>query len=284
MTARGGDRSGSRPDMLKLWTGAPEDPGPSRPSGLRRFLVAILVTFGAVTAVLLAKYAVDALGILLALLVAGLILKILGSRLAESRLLSPGWLATMAFGAAVLGYGFLAPSDSVAGLASYVPRPVVEFLEWSQGHGWGHVAFVSEPGPGGSSGPAGMLRAGGSTAAAPSGGPGVQPSAAATPGPGSTTLALSQSRASSFLGEPVYLTARLSDEAGSVQSVRFRDGSTVLGAADVRPDGQARVATLVVRGLSEGRHEITAELVGALALTGTTSDPLVHVVSAAGGR
>ena len=84
-------------------------------------------------------------------------------------------------------------------------------------------------------------------------------------------------------GEPVFLTARLSawaEASNSVGSVRFHDGLTLLGAADVRKEGQARVASLRVIGLSVGRHEITAQLVGPLGLASAASAPVVHVVVA----
>ena len=293
MNRDGEDTKGSKPDLLKLWMGEPEDAAPPRSSGLHRFLLALLAVASAVAFIVLAKYAIDILAILLGLLVAGLVLHIVGSRIAQSNLLSPGWLVIILLGAAVLAYAVLPRGDYFAGLARYVPQPVAEFFAWTESHGWGHVALL-EPGPAGvpsspAPAPAPTAATGSaySTPTASSGSSGSQPANSVSPPVSSPALTLSASQGTSVLGEPVFFTARLTawaEASNSVGSVRFHDGLTVLGAANVRKEGQARVASLRVSGLSVGRHEITAQLVDTLGFSSATSTPVVHVVLAAAIR
>lgn len=58
--------------------------------------------------------------------------------------------------------------------------------------------------------------------------------------------------------------ARLSADDTTTRQVTFYDGLTRLGAADVRAEGRARIASLGVRGLAVGEHEFRATAGGLL--------------------
>jgi hypothetical protein len=80
---------------------------------------------------MLASYPRDVLRflpIVLGLLVAGLALRVLGKRAAESTFLSAPWLIIAAFGAALAAYAFFAPDIDFASLSRYLPRPVVNLF------------------------------------------------------------------------------------------------------------------------------------------------------------
>ena len=265
----------AKPDLLEMWTGESDvEPDGPRSSPLRQFMLVLLTVAAVVLCVVLAKYAVDVLTILLMMTLAVLVLRAVESILVESSFFTFGMFGVLLLGAAVLAYAFMGPRAGFSTLARYVPAPVVAFLNWSETHGWGHTALI-DFGPGETSPePASAPEP---EAASPT------PRAAASPA-ASPALTLTASNSSSARGEPVYLTARLAgaaDASSPAASIRFRDGLVVLGSADVRQEGQARVAVLTVRGLSEGRHEFTAELVGTFGFASATSTPLVHVVTAA---
>jgi Bacterial Ig-like domain (group 3) len=266
-------------DLLEMWMGeSEEDAEAPRHSPLHQCAMVLLAVAAVILCVVLAKYAADVLVILLTMAVAVLVLRVVETFLVESSFFTFGTFAILAVGAALFAYLFLMPGGSSAALTRYVPAPVFTFLDWSESHGWGHTALIQEPSsaephsaPQPASAPAPELSSSRAAAAAPTAAP---------------SLGLTASPSSSTLGAPVYLTARMSASAdlpASAASVRFRDGLTVLGAADLRQEGQARVAVLTVRGLSEGRHELTAELVGTLGFASVTSEPVVHVVMP-GGR
>jgi hypothetical protein len=264
-----------KPDLLELWMGESEESAEttSRSPWWRPILLLLLAT---ALAVILAKYAVDVLVVLLVMAVAALVLRIIESHLVESGSFTLGTVAIFLCGAAVLGYLLIAPSGAYEFMAQHVPAPITAFFAWSENHGWGHTALAREPG-------SDLTAPGPASTPAPEAASSTPRSA--TPPAASPSLALTVSSSSSMQGEPVYLTARLSgalDESSPSASVRFRDGSTVLGAANVRLEGRSLVATLAVRGLSEGRHELTAELIGTLGVASVTSHPVVYVVTAAG--
>lgn len=276
-------------DLLDLWMGdSDEAPASERPPGLLIFVALVCV---GVLAVVLAKYAVDVLFILLALaalVVLGFLLHLIGTWLADSDVLSPAWFTIIVLIVALIAYMTLVPA-TLAGGARFVPEPVVRFLEWSESHGWAQRVFVGPPGGADTApGPIGTVEV--TTPARPTVAPGSaasQPASSAASDAVTPSLTLTASQSTSALGEPVQFTARLvsaAEPSGATPSVRFRDGIAVIGAADVRMEGQARVAYLTVRGLPEGRHEITAELVGALGLASARSAPLVHVVVAPSKR
>ena len=68
------------------------------------------------------------LALALGLLVAGLMLRVLGRRVAQSRFLSAPWLIILALAAALAAYFFLGPDIDSYTLSRYLPRAVVEFF------------------------------------------------------------------------------------------------------------------------------------------------------------
>jgi hypothetical protein len=263
------------PDLLEVWMGESEkDAEAFRSSPRHRFVMVLLAAAAVVLCVVLAKYAADVLTILLVMALAVIVLRAIESFLVETSFFTIGTLGILALGAFLFAYTFLTPSGATRALTRYLPAPVIAFLDWSESHGWARTVLVHQLGPAEASSEPGSTPAPGAASPAPS----------STAAPAiSSSVTLTASPSSSTLGAPVYLTARLSapaGESGSTASVRFRDGLIVIGAADVRQEGRFRVATLTVRGLGEGRHELTAELVGTLGFASITSEPVVHVVVA----
>jgi hypothetical protein len=249
--------------LLHMWMGDPEKAPKRRRSAPTGLVVAgSLVTLAALA--LMAKFAVDVLGIVLALAAVGIALHVLGIRLAESDILSPGWLLIILLGVALFAYAFFVPAESVAGLGRYMPRWMVAGLEWSEQHGWAGRA-LGGPGGGGTA-PVSV------EPAAPARGADSAPSSS-SPAP---NLVVTLSSAVVTRGQPVTLMARSANrnDGANAASVRFYDGGTLLGAADTRAEGRARMAYLTVRGLAAGTHEIRAESVGPLGGRGGLSEPV----------
>lgn len=256
-----------KPDLLKLWMGSGQEEAAPEHSGLvRRFLTVVLALCGLIGLILMAKYAIDVLAIVLGISIAGVLLHAVATRVAGSYLLSPGGLAMVVFGVLLMGYAVLGSGRSFEIIAKYVPAPVHRFFDWSEEHGWARHALS----------PADVPSSGASSPAVDS-----QPSrpASDTPaGAGGTGLALAASSGSSAVGQPIALSVRLAPglvAPGSRATVRFYDGSTVIAETEVRSDGQSQIAVATVGSLSEGRHQITAELVGA---SSAVSQPVIHVV------
>jgi len=246
--------------------------GDDKPAARHRISFPVLLAGIAVAAVAmigLARYAVDVLLIGLALMGIGLALHLLGTWLAESDLLSPGWFTIWVLAIAIGGWALFYPTEGLEGLGRYVPKPVVKFLEWSESKGWGQRVLVG-PGAGGR-GPTGVAAtAGGAAASAPS------RSLAPPPAAGASAPALSVSASSTSIreGEPVVLTAKLSAASGTAGVVTFYDGLLPLGEVPIAPDDRARVASLTVM-LSRGIHRITASL----GLAGPRSEALQITVT-----
>jgi len=219
---------------------------------------------GVALTLVLARYAIDVLFFLVGLAVLGLLLHLLGTWLAESDLLSPGWFTIVVLGAALAAWAFLVPAEGLSGLGRYVPKPVADAFEAMESRGWAGRALVG-PGGGGPA-PANTLGGGAGT---PSGRRPIvttrsDGAATARSGtPSSATLTLTASRPTTTLGEAVVFTARLtpgtSVRAGSVS---FYDGSLLLGSADLRREGGGLIAYLSVAGLAVGTHEIRAQAGG----------------------
>jgi hypothetical protein len=280
MSRRRPDRTGPKPDLLRLWMGAPDEPPPVRPSIVRSFLQVLLAAGGVVAVALLAKYAVDVLAILLAIFVAGLVVYIVGTRLAESTLLTPGTFAIAAAVVALFAYAFLAPADGMLSLSRYLPSPVVRFLAWSEERGWAGRAFSVSGSPAG-----GSLPDPGAASPAPASPPPVaassRPGAAAAPGtippPTADPVSLSLSSPASSAGQAVVLIARLG-EGTERDEVWFYDGATLLGTATVRLEGGARIASLTVTTLQPGDHTLRAAIAGPWGLWSRRSAPVQHTV------
>lgn len=258
---------GSKPDLLELWMGEPAD-GPRPPSGARRAATVTLAAGAIAAGVVLAKYAIDVLVIVLALLAAGVVLRAIERRLSGSDLLSPGWLVAIGLGLVLFSYAVTAPSGAFGALARRLPKPVSDFLEWSENRGWAGRAFG-----GGGSAPAALDpdRAA-SVPSAPAARFDARTATGALPSSGAP-IVLSASRVSSVVGRPITLTARLA-EGSQGSEVRFYDGSTLLGAGAVRTEGAAWIAELTVVTLGPGAHEITAEVGHAFAPGTMRSEPV----------
>ena len=243
-----------KPDLLEMWAGESQVEADA-PSGVSRRRLLFELLLAAVLAVVLAKYAVDILFVLLVMAIAALVLHIIEKRLVASGVFTLGGIAIIICGGAFLGYLFFAPSTVYEVMADHVPGPVFAFFDWSESHGWGQTALVHGPDSGG-------------TRSRPAPAASSEPAAgtrSVAPAATSPSLALSASPSSSTLGAPVYLTARLSgdpDAIGPSPAIRFRDGSTAIGVVDVRQEGRTWLATFTTSSLGEGRHELTAELVG----------------------
>lgn len=274
MTEDDKDKTDPKPDLLEMWAGESQVEAEAPRSVSRRRLLLELI-LAAVLAVVLAKYAVDVLFVLLVMAIAALVLHIVEKRLVTTGVFTIGGIAIIVCGGAFLGYLFFAPSAVYEAMADHVPGPVFAFFDWSESHGWGQTALVHEPDSGG-------------TRSRPTPAASSEPTAgtrASAPAATSLSLTLSSSPSSSTLGAPVFLTARLSgdpDEIGPSPGIRFRDGSTVIGAADARQDGRVWLATFTASFLGEGRHELTAELVGSLGFASARSEPVVLVVVGSG--
>ena len=250
--------------LLKLWMAQRKERASRqrRPRGV----TVVLVLVAAIALVVMAKYALDVLGILLALIVIGLLLHTLQIKLAESDILSPGWLIIIVLSVAFFAYAFVVPATSVAALGRYVPKWLVTALEWSEERGWGHRALL---GPG--------ETGGGPTAVVST--PVSEPSSASPSTAwalsSSPAVALSASSNTSTRGQTVTFMARVSNSTEGRQAVRFYDGPTALGTSDVRQEGPVKIAYLAVRGLAVGQHEIRAEVVDAFG-AGTGPSPLLR--------
>ena len=265
----------NRESLLHLWMGAAEEPPPPRRSLPSAPALAVLGLAAAIVVALLAKYAIDALAILLALSAVGLVLHFLGMRLAESDILSPGWFLIIVLGAALVAYALFVPANSVAGLNRYMPKWALAALEWSESRGWAQRAFVGPGGGGTAPSPLGAGAGVAPSSATAAGSASTTPANTGTGGTGAPSVMLSASATSVLQGQPITLMARLpGGSASSPTSVRFYDGLAVLGTADVKAEGRARIAYLTVRGLSVGRHEIRAEMVGTLGIGSGRSEPL----------
>jgi hypothetical protein len=255
-------------NLLHLWMG--NDRGSGSPPGRQRQRIGVTVltaSIAVIAAALMAKFAIDLLAIVLALVGAGIVLHVLGISLAESDILSPGWLLIILLGIALFAYAFLVPAESVAGLGRYMPKWMITGLERSEQHGWAQRAFT---GPGGA-GTAPVT---------------VEPPPASDradySSPAPPSLVLSASSQATTPGQAVTLMARTgnTDNGSENASVRFYDGGTLLGAADLKTEGRTRIAYLTVRGLAAGTHEIRAELVGPPGGWSGISEPLrITIVS-----
>jgi hypothetical protein len=259
--------------LLDLWMGEQELVAvrAARPRLTAVKLAGVLA--GIIAIALLAKYALDVLTILLALTAVGLALHVLGIRLAESELLSPGWFLILVLGVALVGYALFVPASSVAGLGQYMPKWMVAAMEWSESKGWGQRVLV---GPGDTREASPTPVAGTNPPPAP-----TDAGTRSTSRPIPVALALSASTPTSLQGQPVTFMARLTgpEPAGVRESVAFYDGLTSLGTADVRLEGRVRMAYLSVRGLGVGEHQIRATLVGPLGgVGGGSSQVLRHTV------
>jgi hypothetical protein len=242
--AEGGHARNSE-KLLHYWLGEPAE-GESAPPG-RKLPRAVLLAGGAVAVIavlLLLKYAVDVLLVVVVVACFALALHALGLRLAESEILSPGWLLVIVLGILLLGYVLVVPTRTVAEWRRYVPRPLLAALDWSERRGWAHRAFLGD---------------GGSTRQTEPPLPDTTPpSADASP----ALLTVGTSQESVGEGRSVTLTARLRrGEAASGRRVRFLDGATEVGVVEFQADG--RTASLTVR-LAPGVHEIRGQIVGSL--------------------
>ena len=97
-------------------------------------------------------------------------------------------------------------------------------------------------------------------------------------GMGSTTTTLASAPNPSVFGQPVNLTAQVTWNVGGSPpgTVRFKDGTTVLGLSPTNPAGQAVFSTAA---LALGAHSLTAEYVADNSFNGSASTALTHKVS-----
>jgi hypothetical protein len=280
MSAHHASESEKKPDLLQLWLGQTEETPPPRRSPVGSLFRLLVGLAGVVALVLLAKYAVDVLTIVLALLVTGLVLHIVGTKLAQSTLLSPGPIAIAVAVVALLAYAFMAPSDGPVSL----PEPVARFLAWSEERGWGHRAFAPEPAPPWNvDRPATAASATPPPTEAPSPSPagstgttGTTGDAAVIPPPSSAPVSLGISSPISQSGQSVVLTARLG-EGTERSEIEFYDGTALLGTATVRVEAGARIASLTVA-LAPGEHTLRAAIPGTWGLWSRRSEPVRHTV------
>lgn len=220
-------------------------------------VVATSLATAILLAALLAKYAIDVLLIGLALLAVALLLHLLGSWLAESDLLSPGWFLAVLLALALGAWALLSPTATVEKLGGYVPRPIVKFVEWSESKGWANRVLFTEGRGGPGIDPAGPA----APAAVSPPSRSVRPPGGASAGP--VPLTISASATTVRVGQPVVLTARLAPESGWLPAgtIAFYEGVIRLGEAPVVLQGGLQVASLTVS-LREGRHDITAGTTG----------------------
>jgi hypothetical protein len=241
-----------------MWLGrAEEEPPRRRP--LSPAATIALSACGFVAVVVLLKYALDVLAILAALAAAGIVLHVLGIRLAESDILSPGWLLIVLLGAALFAYAFLVPAHSVAGVGRYMPKWMVSALEWSEQRGWAGRALSDARGSGSEP-----------IAVEPAGEPEIGTAAAAP------IVVVSVSASIVARGRAVTLMARFGarDAGDDPTSIRFYDGAVPIGTAEVRTEGRTRIAYLTVRELRMGAHEIRAAPIAAAGQPGGLSEPV----------
>jgi hypothetical protein len=215
----------------------------------------IVLVVGAV----LAKFAIDVLGVLVALVAVGLVLHVLGIRLAESEILSPSWLLIILLAIGLFAYAFLVPTESVAGLGRYMPRWLVAGLEWSEQHGWAARALSPDRTAPVTSVDTTPI---GGTAAT---GPVRQPA-----------VVLTATRQTATEGEPITLMARGAAGESARGTVRFYDGRRLIGSAELKAEGGTGIAYLTLSELPAGTHELHAELAGAAGSPGETLRLVVH--------
>jgi hypothetical protein len=60
--------------------------------------------------------------------VAGLVLRVLGRRVVQSKFLSASWLIIVVLGAALAAYAFFGPDIDFTTLSRYLPRAVVDLF------------------------------------------------------------------------------------------------------------------------------------------------------------
>jgi alpha-tubulin suppressor-like RCC1 family protein len=96
--------------------------------------------------------------------------------------------------------------------------------------------------------------------------------------PASSTTSLAATPPNPAFGQPVTLTATVFCALGPTGQVRFLEGSTLLGTANLTGTGPTRTASLTLPGLAPGPHTFTAQYPGdtnCAASTGST--PVVPV-------
>ena len=99
-----------------------------------------------------------------------------------------------------------------------------------------------------------------------------------TAAPAATSTSLAADTTAAVFGQPVALTASVTSSGGMpTGTVTFRDGSMVLGAVAVDPNGQA---TLVVP-FGVGSHSLTASFAGVAPFTASSSAALTETVTRA---
>ena len=128
-------------ELLELWMGDPADPPPTR----RRVPTPVLAggaILSAAVVIVLARFAADVLLIGLALAIVGVVLHVLGTWLAESDILSPAWFTVFVLGSALGAWALFYPADGLEGFGRYVPKQVLQFLEWSEARGWGQRVLL----------------------------------------------------------------------------------------------------------------------------------------------
>jgi len=183
--------------------------------------------------------------------------------LAQTKIFSAGWLFIFLVGALLLAYAFLTPADTLGALGRYTPAWVVAVLDWSEERGWAGRA-LSGSGSGG-------------TASSPPAAPVTQAptlDTRTTEAASRSRLQLSASTEAIAAGGQLTLMARASSAAGTteVTGVRFYDGNALLGSAELKVEGGARIAYLTVSRLEPGVHEVRAEAIGPFGAGAGTSD------------
>lgn len=241
-------------ELLELWMGEPEEP-PARGRHIPGPVLVASAALAGLIILVMAKLAADALLIGLALLGTGLVLHVLGTWLAESDLLSPGWFTIIVLAAALGGWALFYPAEGLEGFGRYVPKPVSKFFEWSESKGWGQRVLIG-PGTGGAG--AGSSVAPLSSPASPPSRPVEAPPSGLASGP---SLSITASASTVRQGQALVLTARLTGAPTNVPPgvVTFYDGLRPLGQAPLVPDGRTRAAALTVR-LAAGEHRLTASV------------------------
>jgi len=247
-------KNGTHPDeLLHLWMGQAEAERPPSRKGPSRRAIVGCAALGTFLGLGLARYAIDVLFIVAGLAALGLLLHLLGTWLAESEILSPGWFSIIVVGAALVAWAFLVPTD---GLARYVPAPLTKALDRLESRGWARRA-IFRLGEGYASG-------------------------SATPTSDATTSAvvtLTASRSTTARGDSVVFTARVPlGAARPGASIRFWAGVRLLGNARLEQDRTSLVAQLRFADLAAGTHHIHAEIVGPVGLAVGRSASIRHTV------
>jgi hypothetical protein len=267
---KGKQRQSRREELLRLWMGDTDEEVPPPRRRVSTPVVLACIAVAAVAGLALAKYAVDVLVISIVLVGGGLLLHFVGTWLAESDILSPGWFLVMLLATALAGWALVHPMASAQRLGRYVPGPVAKFFEWSESKGWGQRLLI---GPG-------TERSAPSTGVAPGSAPVSPPSRSVEPPRSATasgpTLSITSSAAAVRVGQPVSLTAHLTGASTSATPgiVTFYDGLLPLGQAQLASRGRSRTASLTIT-LPSGRHRITASA----GLTGPRSEAMLITVT-----